>query len=277
MFIVHNFTDMEIADNSISHNIVSISYTDLTVNEPSLPHSHQYTEIMIVAEGKGELVVNNTRIPFQKNNLYFVNPNTEHLETSDNVLKYYVVKMNNFTIYQTDTFKDVISLELNYGSQQLILTRLAQALEDCNLKGNLQKKLLSLDLAYLSNYFIYILQDEYYISPIASKRKSSNIQAIVNYISANYALDLKVSDLAAQFSFSHNNLLYHFQKELGMSPSEFITMQRMHVAKGLLKNTDYTIIQISTLCGFSTPSFFGKVFRKLENMTPTQYRKKYCR
>lgn len=277
MFTVYNFADMEKLDLFIPHNIVSLSYTDLTKNEPSLPHSHQLTEIMIVEEGSGYLVINNQQIPFHRGKLYFVNPNVEHLEASDGNLKYYVIKISNFTVYKTDSFTEIVDFEIDYSIQHHVLTRLKQTWENCNIKNESNKKLLALDLAYLYYYFVNILDNRYYVSHAAVKRNSSKIQAVVNYISANYTLDLKVSKIASQFSFSHNNLIYRFQKELGMSPSEFITTQRIQAAKGLLKNTDYTIIQISTLCGFSYPSFFGKMFRKIEGMTPSQYREKHSR
>jgi transcriptional regulator GlxA family with amidase domain len=155
-----------------------------------------------------------------------------------------------------------------------ILARLTQILEDCNLKGRERNSLLALDLAYLYYYFVHILDNNYYISHMAIKRNSSKIQAVVNYISANYVLDLKVSELAKKFSFSHNNLIYHFRKELNMSPIEFITFQRLQAAKNLLQNTDYTVTQIASLCGFAHPSFFGKVFQQHEGISPSEYRKK---
>lgn len=274
MFTIHNFTELENLDLYIPHNIVSLSYTDLSKNDPSLPHSHPHTEIMIVAEGNGYLAVNNQKIPFQRGKLYFVNPNTEHFENSDNTLKYYVIKISNFTVYKTDEFAEVISFDIDYSVQKNILTRLTQTLEDCNLKGRERNSLLALDLAYLYYYFVHILDNNYYISHMAIKRNSSKIQAVVNYISANYVLDLKVSELAKKFSFSHNNLIYHFRKELNMSPIEFITFQRLQAAKNLLQNTDYTVTQIASLCGFAHPSFFGKVFQQHEGMSPSDYRKK---
>ena len=106
----------------------------------------------------------------------------------------------------------------------------------------------------------------------ANENVSPKIQAVVRYISANYALDLKIADIAKRFAFSHNNLIYRFEKELGISPSRFITQQRLLIAKGLLQNTDYTVSQIAGLCGFAHSSFFGKIFKKHEGLSPSNYR-----
>lgn len=274
MFKNYTFSTIENFDLFIPHNIVSLSYTDLTKSEPSIPHSHQYTEIMIVAEGSGSLVINNQKIAFHPGELYFVNPNTEHLEYSEGTLKYYVLKVNNFTVspMSGDVFTDTVNLAIDYGAQKHILTRFSQLMENCEIKDAYKKTLVSLDLAYLYYYFIHILTNRYHVNRATPKRNSSKIQAVVNYISANYGLDLKIDEIAKQFSFSPRNLLYHFQKEMGTSPSEFIVSQRMQAAKNLLQNTDFTITQISSMCGFSTPAFFTKTFRNSVGVTPSEYR-----
>ena len=270
MFSIYNFEDLK--SPFIPHNIVSLSYTNLTKNEPSLPHSHPYTEIMLVVEGSGVLIVNQEEIPFEKGKLYFVNPHIEHSESSKGHLEYYVVKIANFMVYQKKTFFSVIEFDINYAIQKNLLFRLGQIWENCTSKEENQKELLALELAYLHYYLLRILSNQYHVNQAINKNYSPKIQAIVNYISANYALDLKVANIAKQFHISHNNLIYRFQKELGMSPSEFILLQRINVAKGLLKNTDYTIIQIATLCGFSYSSFFGKMFRQCVGISPSKYR-----
>ena len=277
MFTSYVFDDIDNTNIFIPHNIVSLSYTDLTKNEPSLPHSHQFTEIMIVTDGNGELLVNNTRIPFNKGKLYFINPNTEHSEVNADTskpLKYYVLKIRNFSIYQTAILTPCLETEINYSIQKQILSIFTQTMEDYNIKSPHRKNLLALDLAYLYYYFVHILEDKFFINHTAVKRNSSKVQAMINYISANYGLDLKVSNIARQFSLSHNTVINLFQKETGMPPSAFIARQRMQAAKSLLKNTDYTITQIADLCGYSLPSFFSKAFRASEGISPSQYRKK---
>ena len=272
MFTVYNFEPFYESEIP-SHNMLSLSYTDISKQEPSLSHSHPYTEIMLVVEGSGYIAVNQKKIPFQKGILYFVNPNVEHSESSSSTLKYYVLKVSHFTVFKKEAYSDIIEFPLDYSTQANLLNRFSQLLTNCAHKDTeYQKKLISLDLTYLYYYFLQILGKTYHVNQSKVTQYSPRIQTIINYISANYALDLKIADIAKQFYISHNNLIYRFKKELGISPNEFIIQQRIHASKGLLKNTDYTVIQIATLCGFSSSSFFGKVFRNHVGISPSEYR-----
>lgn len=272
MFTIYHFDD--IPQPVTPHEIVSFSYTNLTKAEPSLPHAHPYTEIMLVVEGSGVLVVEQKKLPFERGKLYFVNPYTEHLETSGRSLKYYVLKISNFTVYEKSAFTSVVELTLDYNTENNLRNRFSQIWSLCESKHELKKKVLALDLCALRYSFLALLDRRGHVNQGQSETASPKLQEVIRYISANYALDLKISDLAKKFAFSHNNLIYHFQKELHTTPSAFILMQRIHVAKGLLKNTDYTISQIANLCGFSQASFFGKTFKKLVGKTPSAYRAK---
>lgn len=43
----------------------------------------------------------------------------------------------------------------------------------------------------------------------------------------------------------------------------------------LLENTDYTIDEIAYRCGYQDYSYFSKVFSKITDISPGEYRKKY--
>ena len=47
---------------------------------------------------------------------------------------------------------------------------------------------------------------------------------------------------------------------------------RMERAKGLLTDSNMNLLEIAVQCGFGSHSFFSKIFRKLQGVTPTEYR-----
>ena len=57
----------------------------------------------------------------------------------------------------------------------------------------------------------------------------------------------------------------------GMSTSEFVRVQRINLAKKLLKESDATISEIGYQVGFNTPSYFTKCFKEVEGCTPNEY------
>lgn len=66
-----------------------------------------------------------------------------------------------------------------------------------------------------------------------------------------------------------------FQKIMGMKPNEYIKMSRISAAKNLLVATDLPIYEIAENVGFSSTSYFIKVFREAIETSPQVYRNIY--
>ena len=266
------FFDKSNSEN-VSDNVLTLSYTEFT-DEPCLFHSHPYAEVMIVLDGVGELFFKGRRIPLKKKALYIVNPNTEHTEHQIDSLKYFVMKIKNFTLYGKKQKSEIEMLRLSDKSYSELLFYFKEALSELRqnapYKENMARELLS--CAYLK--VLRLLDDEeHFVSHESEKAISSRLQAIVDYISANHAKDLKLSEITKRFTISHNTLIRLFKKHLGISPKEFIIKKRLSIAKEALENTDYTINQISTVSGFSDFAYFSKIFKKEIGKTPTEYRR----
>lgn len=60
----------------------------------------------------------------------------------------------------------------------------------------------------------------------------------------------------------------------GSDTGTYIRDKRIVKAKKLLKTTEKSIGEIQTACGFDSPSYFSKVFRDVEGISPSEYRKK---
>jgi len=66
-----------------------------------------------------------------------------------------------------------------------------------------------------------------------------------------------------------------FAKEMGESPSVYLSRKKIQHACDLLENSELSINQISDELNFSSPGYFIKVFKKFEGITPLVYRKYY--
>ena len=54
-----------------------------------------------------------------------------------------------------------------------------------------------------------------------------------------------------------------------------VFQRRIYESKYLLRDTDLSISQISTILGFSSLSYFAQAFKKSTNFSPLQYRKNH--
>lgn len=101
------------------------------------------------------------------------------------------------------------------------------------------------------------------------------IGQIHEYISENYSSKISLEDLSERFFISKFHLSREFKKIYGTTIGNALTSQRISHAKSMLRFTDDSVDVIAASCGFQDSAYFIKVFKKAENMTPLQYRKKW--
>ena len=89
-----------------------------------------------------------------------------------------------------------------------------------------------------------------------------------NLSNVAYNVDALSSDLC----MSRMSLYRRIKDILHKSPTDLIRETRLEQAEMLLKTTDYSVNEISDLCGFSYPSYFTKCFKERYGKAPKEYR-----
>ena len=84
-----------------------------------------------------------------------------------------------------------------------------------------------------------------------------------------------ISDLAAEAEMSEVYFRKLFKSVTGVSPAKFITDCRIARAKELLTADDLSPEDIAEQCGFSSASYFCRVFKQTLGVTPTEYKKRF--
>jgi AraC-like DNA-binding protein len=64
-----------------------------------------------------------------------------------------------------------------------------------------------------------------------------------------------------------------FQRQVGISPQEYLQIGRLHRAVELMKDAETPLTKIAYECGFADQSHFTRTFKGLTGQTPLQYRK----
>lgn len=99
------------------------------------------------------------------------------------------------------------------------------------------------------------------------------VSMISNYIENHYRdPDLSVSKISDTFHFSPVYVGSLFRKAKGMNIIQFITQLRMKEAVTLLRDPSNRIQDISRMVGYTDPQYFGKVFKKVYSISPTEFR-----
>lgn len=107
-----------------------------------------------------------------------------------------------------------------------------------------------------------------------NKNNSKFVNKIIKYIRNHISESVKTSDIAEYLGKSRGGLTTEFKKQTGMNLSDFIMLKKIQEAEELLYSTDKSIVSISSYLGFSSQSHFCNAFKKIKDITPTEYRNK---
>tara|TARA_B100000315_G_scaffold217965_1_gene218927 strand:+ start:3441 stop:4211 length:771 start_codon:yes stop_codon:yes gene_type:complete len=106
------------------------------------------------------------------------------------------------------------------------------------------------------------------------QKSHPNIEQAKKYIEENLSKSFSLDDLAAQTCLSKFHFCRVFKRHESMTCSEYLNLLRIRKAKTLLKNDCLSISEIFYLTGYNDLAYFGRVFKTLEGVSPSAYRKK---
>ncbi len=106
-----------------------------------------------------------------------------------------------------------------------------------------------------------------------SAEESGLAKEIVLYLEDHFDKDISLDDLSAYLHKTPEYLCTSFKSITGETIMHYLRRIRIHRAKVLLMETpDTNIREIAALCGFSSASYFGRVFKESTGYTPQGYR-----
>jgi len=100
---------------------------------------------------------------------------------------------------------------------------------------------------------------------------------VIEYIRLNAANLKSTRQVADAFGYNPEYLSTFLQKNTGLSTIAHINQSKIEEAKKLLLSTNLTISEIAPLCGIADVKYFSKLFHRLTDTTPSEYRNIYCK
>ena len=103
-------------------------------------------------------------------------------------------------------------------------------------------------------------------------QRSERTQIMLETIHAQYDEDLSLEEIAASANVSVSEALRCFHEVLGSTPVQYLKKYRLARAAQMLRETDESVSDILSACGFSDGSYFSRSFRKVYQCNPQEYR-----
>lgn len=236
--------------------------------------SHAFTQLFYLVSGKGFLISEGARTPIKPNDFVIVNPHCKYkLEGDENdPLEYVCMSIDGiaFQLGATAYSKKFVVLSYNSASRNIrnyITFMLHEAEKRRDFYEVICKDLtemLVLSISRMQQIQIHFTND-----PSLSKECNS----AKSFIDSHYREEFSLEDLAAAAHVSKYYLEHSFSKYMGETCSSYIHKKRTQSAAELLLETNDSISQIASSVGFNSSSYFAKIFKRYQGMSPAAYRK----
>ena len=95
------------------------------------------------------------------------------------------------------------------------------------------------------------------------------------YLDDHFTERVELETLAARFFVNKYYLTRLFRREYGCSMTAYVLQRRITRAKQLLRFTDRSVEAIGAETGFREPYYFSRMFRQLEGISPSEYRRQW--
>ena len=234
-------------------------------------HTHTCAEMFFITRGHGMFQVRRERFPVAINDLVVINTQVPHTEISqsDSPMEYVVLGVEGL-----ETLTDLGGCALLHllGEQEPVSACLRQITREIRERqpgcDEVCQKLLEIILLRLLRREDFALS-----SAPEGPRGSRECDLVRRYIDNHFKENLTLDQLAGMVHVSKYYLSHAFRKEFQTSPISYLISRRIQESKFLLRETDLSLSQIAQILGFSSLSYFSQSFRRLEDMSPLEYRK----
>ena len=236
-------------------------------------HTHTCAELFFITGGHGAFQVQQDRFPVAINDLVVINTSVPHAETSQNgsPMEYVVLGVEGL---EPLTGIGGYALMHLLGEQEMVSTCLRLMVQEAR-EGqpgweDVCQNLLEAILLRLRRREDFALSAAVPVGPRANRE----CDQVRRYIDNHFKEDLSLDQLAGLVHINKYYLSHAFRREFGTSPISYLISRRIQESRFLLCETDHTLSQIAQILGFSSLSYFSQSFRRLEGVSPMEYRKR---
>lgn len=264
-------------------------YDSANSSYPITSHWHYFCEILYFIEGSANVRCDEKLYKASKGDFVFFHPQSVHSISGNEHVKIYVMKFDLSLLKSRGShmcgFQQIFLSALNDAKAPIVISGtsfgdfpLENIFENCIneitnknygydvfIQAELTKLLTKLLRIWRELGFQTDKRVEHFKNP-------NTLYSVVEYIDSNLNQPIKVEELAEKCNMSYSYFAKQFHFIYGRSCKEYIALMRINRAKDLLLFTNHDLNYICQETGFADCSHLIRTFKKLEGITPKQFR-----
>ncbi|WP_181592737.1 AraC family transcriptional regulator [Paenibacillus sp. YN15] len=264
---------------------------------PARPHSHDFVELVFVAEGHGEHLFSEQSYPISKGDVFVIPPGAEHdyrVRGAAPLEIFNVLFMPSFLAPLLESLAEVTPflhffyvepffrkeldfhahLKLSLAEEQAVRERLDRLVEEYRTKPLgyriAIKGLLAELLVYLSRCYGH--------SAVTSgfhPDENNAIRQLCGFLEAHYAQPIHLEQVCRMCGMSQTVFTARFKQLTGRTFTEYRNELRVRASLRLLRETAAKIVDVAQEVGVGDVSHFNRLFKSHMGMTPKEYRSRH--
>lgn len=253
-------------------------------NEQITFHQQKTWELSYVITGSGTRIIGDTIEPFSRNEVILIPPDIPHCWSFDELDADRSGKIENITITFPSQFLEKCGTffpELNNS-----IEKIQQYSGAISFKGDtliqLQKLMVSMTgeteigkLSLLMKILPLMASPENTNAVgkvVVEDKKTRRMQKILLYIMNNYQNTITLDEMARLVELDKSSFCIFFKKMTGKTFFTYLTEYRIESSCQMIAKTNMTIAEICFSSGFKDIPYYNRVFKRIKNVTPTEYR-----
>lgn len=128
----------------------------------------------------------------------------------------------------------------------------------------------------LNSLLTLIMEDSWHPENSGHREKNRRqLNDVAGYLEEHYREKITLDDLSGRFFINKYYLTRLFKEQYGTTVLSYLDHIRITQAKEILRFTDYPAEEVGRMVGIEEPGYFNRVFKKVESITPGEYRKQW--
>ncbi len=283
---------MKYVGNYLNHfihipKIYTIHYFEYMKDFIFTGETHNFWEFIYVDKGMVRINMGNTVHLLNKGDIAFHKPNEFHaVEATGEIAPNLIVISFECKNSAMNFFKRQI-LQLDERDRALLADILIEArkffdcpLNDPYMKYMPQKEIVPDGTEHLIQLYLELFLIRLYrryngptdASALSAVKNSADVfNRIADYMELNISSHLTLEQICKDNMISRSQLQKVFQKECNQGVIEYFSTKKIEAAKQMIRNGKLNLSQISEQLGYSSLHYFSRQFKKITDMSPSEY------
>lgn len=246
-------------------------------------HWHNGFEILYVTDGEMSVSFKEHEYTLKSGGFAVINCKTIHATWNKNYCRYLLLQIPYNTIRKNIPDIDSVAIRCICKDSESVSGKLVPVKETLEKLEKLYcgehdcGYLLKLNSLVYELLYYLVMDFKTETNVKAKKKTERNVQrlgVVLQYVRQHYAENISLSDAAEIVALNREYFARFFKKYMGQTFMEYLFSVRLESAYYDILNTDYTISEIASRCGFeNSPRTFVNEFRKRYGCTPSEKRK----